>query len=69
MSQAYEAMAAAKAAEHEQRKAVELEALLAKGVSKKKAALQAQALRPPSLPPPPDPEQEPLTSSGADLPM
>lgn len=66
---AWEAAKEAGAAEFEARKEAELGALVEKGVSRKKAAVTVAAMRPPRPPDRPNVEEEPLTSSGAELEM
>jgi len=66
---AWEALVAQRADEFEARKAAEHDAMLARGVSKKKAAATVAAMRPPRAPDRPREEDEPLTSSGEEMPM
>lgn len=67
---AWEALKAQRAADFEARKVAEHEALLKKGASKKKAAATVAGMRPPRDPERPRAEEEePLTSSGEELPM
>ena len=65
----WEALKLQQAKDFEARKAAEHEALLAKGTSKKKAAANVAAMRPPKPLERPPVEEEPLTSSGAEIHM
>lgn len=65
----WEALKVQQAEDFEARKAAEHEALLAKGTSKKKAAANVAAMRPPKPLERPPVDDEPLTSSGAEIHM